>query len=240
MARRLGERELPSGVSVMDVGTSGLDLAYEVMRGYSALVIVDVSRQGGEPGTLYVIDVEPDDVPAEIEDGETIDPHSMDPMTMLRFVRAIGGWPGRVQVIACEPAMVEDVGLGLTPPVEAAVERAIELVLETIARAARPTRRTRAGLMHELSISSAIVDTVVRHARGPARDRGARAARAAAPGRARRRWPSTSSSSRARPCARARGWTRRSSRRRCAARAARTRGRSTCPPSAARAAGRRT
>ena len=80
----------------MDVGTSGLDLAYEVMRGYSALVIVDVSRQGGEPGTLYVIDVEPDDVPAEIEDGETIDPHSMDPMTMLRFVRAIGGWPGSV------------------------------------------------------------------------------------------------------------------------------------------------
>jgi hypothetical protein len=52
-----------------------------------------------------VIDVEPDDVPAEIQDGETIDPHSMDPMTMLRFVRAIGGWPGRAQVIACEPAI---------------------------------------------------------------------------------------------------------------------------------------
>ena len=132
VARRLGERELPSGVSVMDVGTSGLDLAYEVMRGYSALVIVDVSKQGGEPGTLYVIDVEPDDVPAEITDGETIDPHSMDPMTMLRFVRAIGGWPGRVQVIACEPAVVEDVGLGLTPAVEAAEERAIALVLAAV------------------------------------------------------------------------------------------------------------
>jgi hydrogenase maturation protease len=131
--RRLQDRDLPSGVSVGDFATGGLDLAYEVMRGYSALVIVDVSKQGGEPGTLYVIDVEPDDVPSEIEDGETIDPHSMDPMTMLRFVRAVGGWPGRVQVIACEPAVVEDVGLGLTPPVEAAVERAIALVLETIA-----------------------------------------------------------------------------------------------------------
>ncbi|MCW3063212.1 MAG: hydrogenase maturation protease [Solirubrobacterales bacterium] len=132
VARRLAERELPSGVSVMDVGTSGLDLAYEVMRGYSALVIVDVSRQGGEPGTLYVIDVEPDDVPSEIEDGETIDPHSMDPMTMLRFVRVIGGWPGRVQVIACEPAEVDEVGVGLTAAVEAAVDRAIGLVFETI------------------------------------------------------------------------------------------------------------
>jgi hydrogenase maturation protease len=132
VARRLAELDLPSGVSVMDVGTSGLDLAYEVMRGYSALVIVDVSRQGGEPGTLYVIDVDPDDVPESIEDGETIDPHSMDPMTMLRFVRVIGGWPGRVQVIACEPAQVDDVGIGLTAAVQASVARAIELVLETI------------------------------------------------------------------------------------------------------------
>ena len=132
VVKRLEDRELPRGTVVFDFGTGGLDLAYEVMRGYSALVIVDVSKQGGEPGTLYVIDVERDDVPAEIEDGETIDPHSMDPMTMLRFVRAIGGWPGRVQVIACEPAVVDDVGIGLTPAVEAAVERAIALVLETI------------------------------------------------------------------------------------------------------------
>jgi hydrogenase maturation protease len=36
-------------------------------------------------------------------------------------------------VIACEPAVVEDVGLGLTPAVEGAVERAITLVMETIA-----------------------------------------------------------------------------------------------------------
>ena len=45
----------------MDFGTGGLDLAYEVMRGYDALVLVDVSRQGGEPGTLYVIEPDPDD-----------------------------------------------------------------------------------------------------------------------------------------------------------------------------------
>ena len=57
-ARRLDERELPAGVSVMDFGTGGLDLAYEVMRGYDALVLVDVSRQGGEPGTLYVMEPE--------------------------------------------------------------------------------------------------------------------------------------------------------------------------------------
>ena len=91
-------------MSVGDFGTGGLDLAYEVMRGYDALVLVDVSRQGGEPGTLYVMEPDEDDIAAGIEDGEMLDPHGMDPQTVLRFVRAVGGWPGKVVVIACEPA----------------------------------------------------------------------------------------------------------------------------------------
>ncbi len=49
--RQPAERaELPPACTVMDFGTGGLDLAYEVMRGYHALVLVDVSQQGGEPG----------------------------------------------------------------------------------------------------------------------------------------------------------------------------------------------
>ena len=50
VARRLYDRELPAGVAVMDAGTGGLDLAYEVMRGYDALVILDVSRRAASPG----------------------------------------------------------------------------------------------------------------------------------------------------------------------------------------------
>ena len=115
----------------MDAGTGGLDLAYEVMRGYDALVILDVSRQGGEPGTLYVMEVPEESIENKIEDGEVINPHGMDPQTVLRFVRSIGAWPGRVTVIACEPADVEDMGFGLSPDVQAAVERAVGLVVET-------------------------------------------------------------------------------------------------------------
>jgi len=131
VARRLQERRPPDGVAVMDVGTGGLDLAYEVMRGYDALVILDVSRQGGEPGTLYVMEVSEQSVEGRIEDGEVINPHGMDPQTVLRFVRSIGAWPGRVVLIACEPAEVEELGFGLSREVESAVERALELVLET-------------------------------------------------------------------------------------------------------------
>jgi hydrogenase maturation protease len=127
-----GARQLPSGVTVMDFGTGGLDLAYEVMRGYDALVIVDISRQGGEPGTLYLIEPEESEVEAGIEDGEMIDPHGMDPKTVLRFVRAVGGWPGKVVVVACEPARVEEMGLELSDDVAAVVDRAVETVLEQV------------------------------------------------------------------------------------------------------------
>jgi hydrogenase maturation protease len=133
VARRLERRELPKGVHVADFGTGGLDLAYEVMRGYDALILVDVSRQGGEPGTLYVMEADADSVGGAIEDGETINPHGMDPQTVLRFVKAVGGWPGKVIVIACEPTVVEEMGIGLTESVEGAVDRAVELVEQTVA-----------------------------------------------------------------------------------------------------------
>ena len=75
----------------------------------------------------------------------------MDPQTVLRFVKSIGAWPGRVIVIACEPADVEEVGWGLSDQVKEAVERAVELVVETIdelraqpAHAARGVSRARA------------------------------------------------------------------------------------------------
>ena len=132
VAKRLRERGVPEDVAVADFGTGGLDLAYEVMRGYDALVLVDVSRQRGEPGTLYVMEVDPDTIEAGIEDGAMIDPHGMDPQTVLRFVKATGGWPGKVVVVACEPEQVEEVSLGLSPRVEAVVDRAVDLVVETV------------------------------------------------------------------------------------------------------------
>ncbi|MGZ4357479.1 MAG: hydrogenase maturation protease, partial [Gaiellaceae bacterium] len=132
VAKRLSGCALPDDVAVADFGSGGLDLAYEIMRGYEALVLVDVSRQGGRPGTLYVMEVDPDSVDGEIEDGMQINPHGMDPETVLRFVKATGGWPGRVVVVACEPELVDEVAIGLSAPVEAAVYGAVQLVVETV------------------------------------------------------------------------------------------------------------
>ena len=127
----------------IDFGTGGLDLAYEVMRGYDALVLVDVSRQGGEPGTLYVMEPDEDDIAAGIEDGEMLDPHGMDPQTVLRFVSAVGGWPGKVVVIACEPGRGRGARARPQPAGRAAVDRAVDLVPRR-SRSCGPTRPTRA------------------------------------------------------------------------------------------------
>jgi hydrogenase maturation protease len=132
VAKLLTERELPEGVTVLDFGSGGLDLAYEVMRGYDALILIDVSRQGGDVGTLYVMEANPDDVDGQIEDGQMLNPHGMDPETVLRFVKYVGGWPGRVMVVACEPETVEDVGIGLSDAVRASVAQAADVVLQTI------------------------------------------------------------------------------------------------------------
>jgi hydrogenase maturation protease len=132
VAQRLSQRELPAEAAVFDFGTGGLDLAYEVMRGYDALLLIDVSRQGGDPGTLYVMEIDEQAVDAGIEDGQVIDPHGMDPQTVLRFIKSLGAWPGKVVMIACEPSTVEHTGFGLSEAVTASVDAAVELVLRTI------------------------------------------------------------------------------------------------------------
>lgn len=133
VARRLEDRELPAGVAVIDFGTGGLDLAYQVMYGYDGLVMIDISRQGGAPGTLYVMEVDEDEVTSGVEDGDALNPHAMDPETVLRFIKLTGGWPGKVVIVACEPLTVEEMGVGLSPVVEEAVGRAVDLVLDQAA-----------------------------------------------------------------------------------------------------------
>jgi len=133
VVKRLEALELPENVAVFDFGTGGLDLAYEVMRGYDGLILVDVSRQGGEPGTIYLM--EPDEEESgggNIEDGEMLNPHAMDVQTVLRFVKTTGGWPGKVVVVACEPAVVEEMGIGLSDQVTAALDAAVKAVLDQV------------------------------------------------------------------------------------------------------------
>jgi hydrogenase maturation protease len=130
--KRMRRRDQPEGVEICDFGTGGLKLAYDLMKGYDALILVDSTPRNEEPGTLYVIEPEPEEFNADLENGGPIDPHGADPVTVLRFVKAIGAWPGKISIIGCEPEEVEEFDVGLSEPVLEAVDGAVDLVEEAI------------------------------------------------------------------------------------------------------------
>jgi hydrogenase maturation protease len=128
VARRLAGADLPEGVEVADVGIRGVHLAYQLLDGYDLVVLVDASPRGGEPGSVYVI--EPT-VEASGAQAAMVDAHDMGPGAVLALLEALGGTPGRVLVVGCEPAEVGE-GIGLSGPVAAAVDRAVEVVRELV------------------------------------------------------------------------------------------------------------
>jgi hydrogenase maturation protease len=126
VARRLAGAALPDGAEVADYGIRGLHLAYRLLDGVDLLVMVDAMARGQEPGTIYVLEPDPD-APAP----EALDAHGLDPATVLAMVRQLGGSPVRTIVVGCEPASLEE-GIGLSPAVERAVTEAVEVVRRVI------------------------------------------------------------------------------------------------------------
>jgi hydrogenase maturation protease len=61
----------------------------------------------------------------------------MDPQSVLRMVADLGGEIGRVLVVGCPPADLAD-GIGLSPPVAAAVDPAVRVVEDLIAERNAP------------------------------------------------------------------------------------------------------
>ena len=136
---RLARRALPGGVEVADFGIRGFDLAYALMDGYQAAVLVDALSRGGQAGDLFV--VEPDLEKLDETAGATVaDGHGMDPVAVLKMVKQFGGRPPRLYVVGCEPGSLggEQGEMGLSPPVAAAMEGAVELVEDVVRRLLTP------------------------------------------------------------------------------------------------------
>jgi hydrogenase maturation protease len=127
VARRLTTRPLPDNVTVTDYGIRGMHLAYELLDGYDALVIVDALPGRGKPGEVVVVQVGEDDLGS----GD-FDAHGMEPTAVLASLGSLGGALPPTFVVGCEPADIGD-GMGLSPPVEAAVDRAVDLVIDLLA-----------------------------------------------------------------------------------------------------------
>jgi len=128
VAQLLARQTMPEGVRVVDFGIRGFDLAYALMDGYDAAILVDTLAHGGAPGTLAVI--EPDLAALPDADPRAVAMHSIDPLTVLMLVRTLGGQPPPVYVVGCEPLTFgpEEGQMGLSAPVQAAIEEATRIV----------------------------------------------------------------------------------------------------------------
>ena len=134
VARRLATHALSDGVRVEDFGIRGFDLAFALAGSGDTAILVDATRRGEPPGTLYVLEL---DLGLPAADAIDLDTHGMNPANVLRLVTALGGRSGRVFLVGCEPSDADADGgdlPGLSRPVESAIDGAIELVETLVAR----------------------------------------------------------------------------------------------------------
>jgi hydrogenase maturation protease len=77
--------------------------------------------------------------------GSALDAHSMNPMKVLQSVRAMGGTPGRILLVGCEPTPLtdgEEMQMQLSPAVAAAIEPAADMI----------ERLVRENLTHQVAL----------------------------------------------------------------------------------------
>jgi hydrogenase maturation protease len=128
--RQLNPAALPDGVTVTDFGIRSYDLAYALMHGYDAVVMVDATSRGEEPGTLYLIEPELDRL-SESEQA-AVDAHSMNPVSVIRMAQTMGGIKGKLYLVACEPAVLESDEIGLSDKVKEAVPQAVTMIASLV------------------------------------------------------------------------------------------------------------
>lgn len=129
LIRRLWERGLPAGVRCADGGTGGMDVAFQ-MRGVPEVILVDACRSGSEPGSLFELPG------AEVEN---LPPLTGINLHAFRWDHAIafGRWllkdeyPENVTAFLIE-GEAYDVGAGLSPAVDRAVDALVERLLRRL------------------------------------------------------------------------------------------------------------
>ena len=116
--------------------SAGYDLAYALVRRSDRVILVDACPRGEPPGTLFVIEPDLEDLDAARRRAAVLDAHDLNPVDVLRLARSLGGELGPVVVVGCEPATLgpAEGQMGLSEPVQAAVDEAVTLIEGLVAR----------------------------------------------------------------------------------------------------------
>ena len=128
LVRLLADRDLPSGVRLIDGGTAGMDVAF-AMKGVRRVIVVDASQVGVEPGTIH-----------KVPGSELMDLTPPDGnLHRFRWDQALGfaqwflkdEYPSDVTVWLVEGESFEP-GAALSPPVQASIERIADAIVDDV------------------------------------------------------------------------------------------------------------
>jgi hydrogenase maturation protease len=125
--RHVPQRLAGPHVQLVDYGIRGMHLAYDLLDGCDALVLVDAIPNNGAPGTVHVFEADHESLTAAAR----LDAHAMDPGAVFASLNALGGTPPYTIVIGCEIANTDD-GIGLSDAVANAVPDAVRAVEDVL------------------------------------------------------------------------------------------------------------
>lgn len=123
--RTLEKEELPSNVSLMDGGTGGLHLISWI-QDYDRIIMVDATLDSNPPGTVrlirprYATDFPP-----------LMSAHEIGLRDMIEAMILTEKLPD-IQLIVVSVEDISEVGMELTPVVEAAVPKVVEMIKQII------------------------------------------------------------------------------------------------------------
>jgi hydrogenase maturation protease len=125
--RHVPQRLAGQHVQLVDYGIRGMHLAYDLLDGCDALVLVDAIPNSGAPGRVHVFEADHESLAA----AAGLDAHAMDPGAVFASLNALGGTPPYTIVIGCEIANTDD-GIGLSDAVANAVPDAVRAVEDVL------------------------------------------------------------------------------------------------------------
>ncbi len=127
--RLLEKYEFPDHVSVIDGGVMGMSLI-GLMCQADKLIVVDIIRNQGEPGTLYR--VEHEDIPKRIRSKNSM--HQMDFLESMTILETAFEKTPRTTLIGVEPLEYTRYNLEMTPEISGIMDRMETIVLDEIRR----------------------------------------------------------------------------------------------------------
>lgn len=120
--------DFPDNVSVIDGGVLGINLM-GIISEADQLIVVDVIRNGGQPGDIYRIDGEA--IPERIRAKNSL--HQIDFLESLTLCQALDKVPETV-IVGVEPKDIETLSVDLTAATADRIDDVIQMVLAELDR----------------------------------------------------------------------------------------------------------